>query len=362
MSFAIMYLGRRGGINTYTRNLISGMIANRFDFSIVLSRHNESIREYRQLGVRVIEVDTYESVLQFFFNTFIFRNFSAIARSIDRENFDFIIDTGSTAWGDLVRRTSRSIFITIVHDTNLEKEFATKLLSFCGVYDFRIDRSVAYYVLSNFDKLQLNSRTQKPIRVTRVGVMHALGDRKIKPKDQRKRFLFFGRIEPYKQIDLLIDSFIAAKKTDPEISLCVYGHGFISRSTARKIESHKIELVNRWMSETELALAFDAAGTVLLPYSLGPASGVVCTAHAFGCVVVVSNLGAFPEYVQHGKDGLLIKPDFVSLVHAILEISMGDRKFEDLASNVNRKSMGSFDTWESISYQLVDEIYSEVIL
>jgi glycosyltransferase involved in cell wall biosynthesis len=51
---------------------------------------------------------------------------------------------------------------------------------------------------------------------------------------------------------------------------------------------------------------FEAAQVAVCPYTDASQSGVVLTAYAFGCPVVVTNVGGLPEYVTDGVTGLIV--------------------------------------------------------
>jgi glycosyltransferase involved in cell wall biosynthesis len=60
---------------------------------------------------------------------------------------------------------------------------------------------------------------------------------------------------------------------------------------------------------------------VVLPYVSATQSGVVPVAYSFGKPVVATTVGALPEYVDHGRTGLLVPPrDEKKLAAAVVQL------------------------------------------
>lgn len=120
---------------------------------------------------------------------------------------------------------------------------------------------------------------------------------KVKPNENPSlkfglKFLFFGRISPYKGIQELIDAFNIVSRQFPEITLTIAGKGDLSKlnNIARNvfIKNHFIDL-------EELSTLFTESDVLVCPYRDATQSGVIMTARAFNLPTIVSNVGALPE-------------------------------------------------------------------
>ncbi len=130
------------------------------------------------------------------------------------------------------------------------------------------------------------------------------GDQNLPPK---KEILFFGRIEPYKGLDILL---AAAKKVlpkHPDWTLHIAGGGDIS-PYAGNLKHERIIVSNRFLSNEEVADAMQQASIVALPYISASQSGVIPTAFAFRKPVIATRVGGIPDMISDGENGILIPP------------------------------------------------------
>src|SRR5690606_30937707 len=98
--------------------------------------------------------------------------------------------------------------------------------------------------------------------------------------EQAPNILFFGRIEPYKGLDILLESMQKVWKDHPDWTLTVAGVGDISPYSAN-LADKRIELINRFIEDEEVAPLFQKASFVVLPYISATQSGVIPVASAF---------------------------------------------------------------------------------
>ncbi|HXR47148.1 MAG TPA: glycosyltransferase family 4 protein [Candidatus Limnocylindrales bacterium] len=141
-----------------------------------------------------------------------------------------------------------------------------------------------------------------------------------------KVLLFFGNIAPYKGLELLIEAFEAASKTDKNLRLVVAGRpkgsedywsGLlekINRSTARGKMILKIEFV----PDAETEVYFKAAQVLVLPYTHIYQSGVLLLGYGFGLPVIAADVGSLKEEIIEDKTGFVFKAkDPLALAKAI---------------------------------------------
>ena len=103
---------------------------------------------------------------------------------------------------------------------------------------------------------------------------------------------FFGRINKYKGLDVLLESWGMIKDTNPKLKLLVAGNGDCQEyvgSFNRYKDS--MEICNRWISDEEVAKLLSSVDLIILPYIEASQSGVIPLAFALGKPVVVTNVG-----------------------------------------------------------------------
>ncbi|MFN5422931.1 MAG: glycosyltransferase, partial [bacterium] len=75
---------------------------------------------------------------------------------------------------------------------------------------------------------------------------------------------------------------------------------------------------------------------VVCPYRDATQSGVLMTSFAFGKPVLATRVGAFPEYVTDGHNGLLLDPEPTAFAQGICLALSGD-KYKQYSLHVNSR-------------------------
>lgn len=130
--------------------------------------------------------------------------------------------------------------------------------------------------------------------------------------------LFFGRIEPYKGVETLVEAGIIL---GGRVKMVIAGPGRIPKRLKKKMLRHPefFEMYNRYLSDEEVAHLFQRASVCVLPYKQATQSSLPLIAAAFGVPVVATAVGAFPEDVKR-VNGIIVPPgDAESLARAIKE-------------------------------------------
>jgi glycosyltransferase involved in cell wall biosynthesis len=125
--------------------------------------------------------------------------------------------------------------------------------------------------------------------------------------------LFFGTLQAYKGIDLLLAAFERVRDRHPEARLVIAGAPSADtnleeiRGAAERIG--RVELRPGYVPMGDVAGLFREARVVVAPYRYANASGVVELAHTFARPVVATRVGDLPAVVEHEHSGLLVPPN-----------------------------------------------------
>ncbi len=145
--------------------------------------------------------------------------------------------------------------------------------------------------------------------------------------DGENTILSFGLIRPYKGIPYLIKAFDSLPADEAGKSrLLLVGEIWEDRSSvedaiAASPYMDRITLVDRYVSDTEVAKYFSAADIVVLPYLRASQSAVAHVAMAFGKPIVVSRVGGLQESMADYKGTYFVPPaDPAAIRDAILRI------------------------------------------
>ncbi|TQM06129.1 glycosyltransferase family 4 protein [Pseudonocardia kunmingensis] len=123
------------------------------------------------------------------------------------------------------------------------------------------------------------------------------------------RLLFFGKVRPYKGVDVLLE----ALREVPGVTLSIVGEFYEdvarTRATVRALGlADRVELHPDYLPADRIPALFARFDALVLPYRTATASQLVALAHWNGLPVVATRVGNFPETVRDGVDGLLCTP------------------------------------------------------
>jgi glycosyltransferase involved in cell wall biosynthesis len=101
---------------------------------------------------------------------------------------------------------------------------------------------------------------------------------------------------------------------EEDIFLTVAGEWWENNSSLRELlkkprVKDRVEIVDRYVSETEAAEYFSRADIVVLPYRSATGTGIVPLAYHYGKPVIAARTGGIPEVVFDGVSGRLFEPE-----------------------------------------------------
>jgi glycosyltransferase involved in cell wall biosynthesis len=215
--------------------------------------------------------------------------------------------------------------------------FTRYFLSACDAFV-----TMSHKVMNDLRKLE----SAKPA----IQVVHPLYDNFGTPVDKttaRKKtgippheaiLLFFGFIRKYKGLDILLEAVHLLKNRHWQPNgagwkLVVAGEFYEDREKYKELISRlqiddQLILRTDFISNDEVKYYFSAADVVLQPYRDATQSGVTPLAYHFDKPMIVSNVGALPDYVPHEKAGLVAEPNPESLASAIVRyFELGEEYF-----------------------------------
>jgi glycosyltransferase involved in cell wall biosynthesis len=128
------------------------------------------------------------------------------------------------------------------------------------------------------------------------------------------RLLCFGRLLPYKGLDLLATALTAVTA---DIAVRIVGHGPESPALHALRACPSVTVENRWVPETEIGALLAWSDALILPYREASQSGVGAAALAAGRPVIATNVGGLREQLSGAPQVVLCEPNAASLADAI---------------------------------------------
>lgn len=151
-----------------------------------------------------------------------------------------------------------------------------------------------------------------------VVVPHGVERADAPPLPQGPAILFFGRIGPYKGLDVLLDSMPRVWERLPEAELTVAGEGEVPEHPVLADERVTVRLEH--VPDGAVPELFTAARCVALPYRQASQSGVGSLAKRFGRPQVVTAVGGLPELVADGSGVVVPSEDAGALAEALVSV------------------------------------------
>ena len=157
------------------------------------------------------------------------------------------------------------------------------------------------------------------------------------------RVLFFGRINPYKGADNLLE----IVRLCPNIQFDVVGRvdsqmqGIVDQLAKEK----NVMLNNDYVTDAEMRESFVNCDWAIVPYNSASQSGIIIDAYKYSRPIIAFAVGAIPEQVDDGKSGYLVEA--------------GDnKKFADKLKEAMKLSTEEYDTMSSYAYQYGSKKYA----
>ena len=134
--------------------------------------------------------------------------------------------------------------------------------------------------------------------------------------DPTRRLLCFGRMLPYKGLDLLASA-LATLPPERTVAVRVVGHGPESPALDALRACPGVTVENRWVPEAEIGALLAWSDAMILPYREASQSGVAAAALAAGRPVITTGVGGLREQLAGAQQLVLCGPDADSLASAI---------------------------------------------
>jgi glycosyltransferase involved in cell wall biosynthesis len=131
--------------------------------------------------------------------------------------------------------------------------------------------------------------------------------------DGAVRLLSFGRLRPYKGLDLLADA-LALLGPVPGLAVRVVGSGPESATLDALRALPGVTVENRWVPEDEIGSLLGWSDALVLPYREASQSGVAAAAIAAGRRVLATRVGGLEEQLAGAPGVILCEPDAPSLL------------------------------------------------
>lgn len=348
MGAGVMFLcwGRRGAAVTLARAVgqaavtIAGVSP-----TICVSRQNEEFSSFATFGDALMPVDTFRSgrgALTGFWRVPQLRR--QLADRIVRDRIRAVVTIMPHVWTPFMVgavRDAGARYVTIVHDAEAHPGDPTAIVNRLLLAEAR--RADRVVTLSEAVRNRLvEGGIADPERITTL--FHP--DFDFAPADALRRritgaplrLLFLGRIHRYKGLGLFVEAVELLRRRGVPVEIGVFGEGSLSPYEDR-LAALGAEVVNRWLSESDIADALVRYDAMALSYVEASQSGVAAAAQGSGLPVIGTPVGGLNEQVREGRTGILARDVTAAAFADAVERLAGDtRLYDDIAATLRETS------------------------
>ena len=178
-------------------------------------------------------------------------------------------------------------------------------------------------------------------------------------------FLMFGKIKPYKGIDILIKAFsILPEDLQQQARVRIVGKPYMDMSQLYSViqssgVQERISIEPRFIKDTEIPNLFGNGIVAVFPYRELEASGVLSQVLAFGRPIIASRVGIFSEVLQNGIHGCLVSPDNIDELAAAMAKMINDKLFASSCSSAVIELNNQSEDWINVAGKTA-KLYAEL--
>ena len=367
MKVVYIYMGSRG-VSDDALGMATGLLHNNAEVLCVISDKVDNLDLWERESelndkFSLLKVAVPNSVKTGILGLFNLPLFYKLKKKVDTFSPDFVYSfMGHPFERMFVPYLKCKNVLTSIHDSEADHGQKDLLRPFLNFFNYKPRWYVTY---SHFSKKGLVVRGFKEdsIIVTHLACNIKVARERTEANLQKSgKYMFWGRIEPYKGIDVLLDAVEKVIAGHKESKLIIAGRGSLEQYQEQLAKlKDNVEVYNSWIPNEKVDSFFDKVDFVVAPYTAASQSGVVTLAFSYGKPVIASNSGALPEQVEDGVTGLIVPVgDAAQLAVSISELLNDDMRLSEMKKNAFNVS--NTMTWDSAAKKIIDFLKNEGVL
>ncbi len=174
------------------------------------------------------------------------------------------------------------------------------------------------------------------------------------------QIIFFGQIFSHKGVDYLLNAMEIVHDQMPEVKLIVAGSGKFWFDILKYKDCSYVDIINKYIPDNMLVKLISSSALVIVPYIDATQSGVIMTAYAFNKPCIATNVGALPEMVKDGENGVVVPPkDINALSNAIIQLLKDPHLIDVYSNRIKELYSEGEKSWNYIAEKHLD-IYNSI--
>lgn len=243
--------------------------------------------------------------------------------------------------------------VLTVHNVNTEKRDNKD--SALNRFTLRIQYGLADHLFVHTEKMKQELISEFGVQAARISVI-PLGINNFAPqtdlspaeakrglgiRESEKAILFFGRITPYKGLEILVEAFQKGLPPADNYRLIIAGRPEettegeywvpIREALREDIRKGRVLLRAEHIPDAETEVYFKAADVLALPYRDIYQSGILFLGYSFGLPSLAANVGSLKDEMVEGRTGFLFKPEDPTDLARVIERYFASDLYRDLS-------------------------------
>lgn len=361
MKVAIIHFGKKGAGPAISFEMAKALknLGNTVFYYASTNVENRSYVEDQKFEQRFF--DTYTSKISYIKSVLFGNNIKKVISSIRVDNPDVIFSPMNDMWAPfLFPRLKGFLRIKTIHDVGVHEGNNSIVNKWWNNTNFK--DAEKFVILS---KKFVPELLKRGILLSNIDVIpHAGFDyyQRIATKiniTQKNNILFFGRIDKYKGLNILLDAMPLITKEIPSVKLTIVGNGDLSPySNQLSKVVNNVDVHNEWIKDEDVAGYISQAEILILPYTHATQSGVIPLAYAFSIPVIATDVGCLSEQVINKKTGYLIEknnPEVLAL--SVIKMLNNRAEMKKMGQYAHQYMLDNL-TWEASAKSLIKFVNS----
>lgn len=344
MRILFVYLGRRGAIPRFALDLMRAIpTVEGIQAQILLSSSNELADQFANFPEGIVRfAQTFKTAPGSLLTPF---RLPRVRRQLHElmDGANLVVELMPHIWSPFIMPERRSVeWWTIIHDARPHPGDMTGLAHRLLTRSCR--RSDRVITLSEAVAADiLSQKLAAPEHLIKLFHPDLTFDAARPPPNRSSgplRFLFFGRILPYKGLDLFVDAIRIAKGRGADIEALVCGDGALN-VPMEKMRDLGVELRNHWIADRDIAEILASCDVMVASHKEASQSGIVAAAFGAGMPVITTPVGGLREQVTHGETGRIASAVSADAIAAeIIHLSENRGEIDQLKMNISQRRGG----------------------
>lgn len=347
----------------FIRKMIEGFVNNDCEVIAIVSKNMPELEEWRAIeNMRLFEVDGYTSFRDFPIKLLklLFVQGPKIKELVSNEDISFVYLPIFTYWSVFINLLLRKIpFVYAMHDPEVhnKRRLVSRAMNYLlGVRAMKIvilsetfrPLVIKKYNKSNSDIVTIPSGVECEVSSTNVNLIEY-------PED-KVNFLFHGRIDKYKGLDVLAEAYSKLKSENHDITLTIAGSGDFSLYQEMYSDLVDCRIINKWLTNDEVAGLFNGENVItILPYKTATQSGVINVAMPCGSPIIATKTGGIVEQIKDGETGYLIEPNDVNALYEKMKyVTLHLDELDTIRENALKRVKSL--SWDDLAGRLLNSI------